>query len=465
MRATKSTPAAFLVAAAFKLAVGILFALIVTYAFTERRGETAGWMIDFARYGRSLLAPAFGLGIAALWIVGFHELARRAGPGADGVVLRIGTAAAVTSFLAVLAALYIRHWYIPRAGEADGETLERAVESFWLWHGRVTPTAALVASGALLLAGRRIALVRGMALPLLITTAFAYPYRVVLDLSRGDVRSEADLWGLFVTDVAFDAGFVVSLLVVVSALARALPPAAVDLVRAGDGLQRIGSGLVARVLLLVVATFTGVSTFASSSVGLFKVTATVFPLGLLLAGIAMVTGMLQAGALSAPGAPRKRFYAAAVLTTAAFVTEALKALAAYHRVVLAPDRAEHFSGDNLEHFATALPYATPALALAGLLCLLSAVDGLRRWATEDAADPRPITSAAVAVTVFMIAGVMTLRWGVSEPNNVGVFVLVAILVAIFNVTAQLAVARVCHRVAEGMRDAPALPTAVIAKRS
>jgi hypothetical protein len=458
-------PPAFLVAMAVTVVVGAVFSLLVAYGFHERPSDNGGWVANFLRYGRSLLSPGFGLATASLMVIGFGELVRRAGRGSDGIWLRIGLAAAVIILVSLLASLYMNHWYSAR--RAGSKELWQTVETFFKWQQRIVAAAAVVLSGSLLVAGRRLPLVQALAVPLLIVTVFSYPIREVWELTHDRRPSSGDLWISSFVDIAIDLAFAGTLLAVLGALGRRLPPPPVDLSRAGDGLQRVGSALVARVLVLVVAAFTVVTTFASHSVGLAKIIATVFPLGLLLASIALVTGMLQAGGLTAEGAPRKRLYAAAVFTLAALVVEGLKAIALY--IALTGGTGEDFDVSSRREYAeqvmATLPYATPALALAGLLCLLWGVHALRAWVPEARIEYTGITGAAVSVTVFSVLAVAILRWGASSPRDLGVFVIVSLLVAIANVVAQLSVARACHRVAEAMRDSPALPTAVVAIKS
>jgi hypothetical protein len=458
-----SAPPAFMMSVACTVIVGALFSFLVTYGLDDSGSlnSAGGWLHEFIRYGRPMLSPGFALAAASLSMLGFAELVRRAGPGPDGLILRVGWCAALVFVGSVLAGLYMNHWYAPRA---DARDLRDILEMFWKWQQRVGATAALVASGSLLLAGRRNPLVMGMAMPFLIATAFCFPYEMVWELTHETGSWGGDRWVATFIDVAIDVSFAVCLLMVTSALGRQLPPAPVDLARAGVGLQRVGSALVARVLVIVVAAFTMVSTFASSSLGLAKLITIVFPLGLLIASIALVTGMFQSGGLTAPGAPRKRLYAAAVFTTVALIAEGLKALAIYRSLPSQSDQWNGYAADT-DRILAALPYATPALGLAGMLCLLSGVQALRRWVPQARIDETSIAGAAVSVSVFTVAAVVMLRWGASSPRDLGAYVVVAILVAIFNVIAQLSVARACHRVAEAMLEAPGLPTAVVASKS
>jgi len=428
------------------------------HSFTDR--ESHGWFFDFARYGRALLGPGVSLATAVLMILGFAELARRAGAGPDGVALRVGLAGVVVIFLAGLSGLYLNHWYQPRN---PGHTLN-FVQDFWIWQQRVVCGAAVVATASLLIAGRRLFIVQALAVPFLLVTIFAYPVQSVWEMFH-DIRpgnNDGIMTGVFI-DVLIDVGFATLLLIVVGGLGRALPPAPVDIARAGEGLQRVGSALLVRVLILVVGAFTLVTTFGAQSVGLARMSAVVFPLGLLITSIALVTGIFQTAGLSAEGAPRLRLYGAGACTLVAFVAEGIRALIAYN-VISRGIASDTWGRQRALGMMETLPYLIPAVGLTGLLLLVSAVDRLRQWAPEARADRQMMINAGAAVALFSIMGVVVMREASPARSDIGFFIMVSILVAIASVLAQVAVARVCHRVAGEMREAPALPTAVVAPR-
>lgn len=453
-------PPAFLVAFAIMVFGSAFVGFAWAHALSDIRAyadrDNHDWFLDFARYGRPLIAPALSLAVAALMMLGFAELARRAGPArGDGLALRLGLAGSVVIFLCLLVSLYVNHWYVPRrpAGSAA------LMEDFWLWHQRVACTSALLSTAALLYAGRRLFLVQALAVPLVIATIFAYPVESVWELFHTRRPTGDDLWmGAFV-DLVIDVGFATVMLFTLAALGRALPPTPVDVARSGEGLQRIGSALVARVLVLVVGAFLTIATIPSQSVGLARLMLSVIPACLLFASIALVTGMFQAAGLAAQLAPRLRLYAAGACTMVAFVADGIRAVSAYNLVATGGDSwARERTLGTLE----VLPYAIPGLALAGMLLLLSAVNELRRWAPGARTDQQMVVNAGVAVTLFSVAAVVLLREASPPRADIGFYIMISILVAIANVAAQIAVARVCHRVAEEMREAPALPTAVIA---
>jgi hypothetical protein len=456
-------PPAFVISVATTVIVGALFSIVITYGHDSLRydRDPDTWLGEFVRYGRPLLSPGFALAAGVLSMLGFAELSRRAGPGLDGTFLRIGLVAAAVIVGGMLVNLYMRNWWWPRSD--DREALE-TMQTFWKWYQRVGAAGALVCSGALLAAGRRHPLVQGLAMPFIIATAFAFPFEMVWELTHESDPSLRNLWLETFIDIAIDVSFAASLLMVVTAIGRSLPPPPVDLARAGDGLHRVGSALVARVLVIVVGAFTLMSTVGVRSPGLAKAMAVVFPFGMLLASIALVTGVLQTGGLASPGAPRRRFYAAAVLGTAALVAEALKAVAFYHHLSGLGEAARQVRFLDAERLLGALPYGVPALGLAAMLCLLSGVQAMRRWAPDARVTDGAISGAAISVTLFTILAVLMSRWAYSSPRDVGVFIIVSIMIAVANVIAWLSVARACHRVAESMRGAPALPTAVVKQR-
>jgi len=90
---------------------------------------------------------------------------------------------------------------------------------------------------------------------------FQFPPRAVVEMMGWTNPSALGRWLQLFLDTGFDVVFGGLLLTVVAALARTLPPAPVDRPRAGEGLERVGSALVARVLVAVVGVFLLVSKF------------------------------------------------------------------------------------------------------------------------------------------------------------------------------------------------------------
>lgn len=453
-------PPAFVVALAIMGLARGGFALLHAHAATSLPSQ-GGWLVELAGVGASLLWAGTTLAALALLGVGFTELARRAGPGGDGVVLRIGAVAVAGLGLCTVVGLYVLHWWIP-TGEATAARHE-TWRSIQTWLDRLPFVAALVASGALVVAGRRLRTVRLLAGPLLVATALRWPLSSLRELISYARPEDGELWTQAFIDLAIGVAFAGALFAVALALGRALPPARVDRVRAGQGLERVGSALVARVLILVVVAFTLVMTVGARSPAFARLAALVFPFGLLLAGLALVTGMIQAGGLAAAGAPRYRLYAATALTITALAIEALKAVAGY--VLLRRGRGEGFPlSDRVESVAAALPYLTPTLAVAGLLCVLWAAAPLRRMSGAGV-DERGLRGAALALIACSGAALGLLRWAeTGGVRSVTGFVMLSLLIAVANIIALLAVARICHRVGEALRGAPELPTAVATVR-
>ncbi|MBZ0230992.1 MAG: hypothetical protein K8M05_01455 [Deltaproteobacteria bacterium] len=451
-------PPAFTIAVAVMLGVGTALSLVVAYAATRAgRPVDGSWVQGLLFQGRSLVATATSFAVTVLMLVGFAELVRRSGPGRDGLVLRAGLVALVVMLLSALAAAYMLHWWWPR-GESSRERAE-TMDAFVRWRGRLVFAAALVASASLIAAGRRHRVVVVAAAPLLVFTALQHPIPWLHELVSFEDPSHGELWLQAAIDIWIRIGFCGALVATVSAIGAALPPAPADMVRAGQGLERVGSGLVARVIVILVSIFTLIMTVGAQSPGMQRVAGVLFPACLLVASIAIVTGMLQVGGLSAAGAPRKRLYAGAALTMSAMVIDAIKAVSLY----LALRRGgedDAYVVERLKRVATALPYLSPVLALAGLWCVLSAAVVLRRMTPDARVDERGIRAAAASVTIFTAAAVALLRWVESGVKSPATFVIVSIVVAFANIVAQLAVARVCHRVGGAMREVAVLPSAV-----
>lgn len=451
-------PPAFTIAVAVMLVVGVAVTLVVTYAATRTgRPGDASWLQAFLFHGRSLLSIGSAFAVTVLMLVGFAELVRRSGPGLDGAVLRAGLVALVVVLVCTLATAYMLHWWWPR-GESSRERAE-TMDAFSRWRGRLIFAAALVASASLVAAGRRHRVVVVAAAPLLVFTALLYPVPWIDELVSFEDPSRGELWLQAAIDIWIRIGFCGALVATVSAIGAALPPAPADMVRAGQGLERVGSGLVARVIVILVSIFTLIMTVGAQSPGMQRVAGVIFPACLLVASIAIVTGMLQAGGLSTAAAPRKRLYAGAALTMSAMVIDAIKAVSLY----LALRRGgedDAYVVERLKRMATALPYLSPVLALAGLWCVLSAAVVLRRMTPAARVGERGIRAAAASVTIFTAAAVALLRWVESGVKSPATFVIVSIVVAFANIVAQLAVARVCHRVGDAMREVQALPSAV-----
>ncbi|HUQ03510.1 MAG TPA: hypothetical protein VM261_13505 [Kofleriaceae bacterium] len=457
-------PPAFVIAIATMLIVGIALSLFAAYAGTSPRhefGDRDSWVFQFMFIGRGLLWSGSALATTSLAAVGFAELARRSGPSTEGHVLRAGMLAAIAMLVIILAGLYMNYWWTPHRELTDER--QKSIESFWLWRQRLFFTAAMLASASVIVAGRRHTLVLALAVPLLVFTALQYPTRWIAELVRFEQPTDdGELWLQSGLEIWFRIGFCGSFMAVVTAVATKLPPAPTDMVRAGQGLERVGSGLVARVIVLLVTAFTLIMTVGAQSPSMARVAGVIFPTCLLVASLAIVTGMIQAGGLTASGAPRLRLYAGGALSITAMAIDALKALSLYMALRRGGDFGESFSERQITQTAAALPYLTPALGLAGLLCTLSAAARLRRMAPEARVDEAGINAAAASVIIFTASAVALLRWAQSGVRSPGMFVMVSLIVAVANIIAQLAVARVCHRVGAAMREQSGLPVAVAA---
>ncbi len=462
---TATVPPAFVIGVAIMLVAGVVIQVLVTYGVVQsaHRGDR-GWIFDFLQHGRGLAIVSTSFATSVLMLVGFNELVRRAGPGLDGNFLRAGAVAMGAMLILWLAGAYTSFWYMPR-GELTRDRLD-TLDTFWTWRQRFACALAMVASLSLILAGRRLRVLRLVALPLLVLTALMWPTPWVDELiSIAHPSSSGDHWTQASIDVLIRIGFCGALMAGVSAIGTSLPPAPTDLPAAGRGLERAGSAIVAAVCALVVSIFVLVMTYGAQSPGLARVTSIVFPMIALVTSVALVTGVLQAAALSRDDAPRKRLYAAAALIAITLVIGAVKAVSLYIALRRGGDVAGAYDREQVRGLVEALPYATAALGLAGFVCLLSALAAIRPMVPEARIEEASIWGAMTTLIVLTIAAFALLRWAqTGGARDAGTFVLVSIVSIGASIVAQLAVARACHRVGEAMRETSTLPTAVATLR-
>jgi hypothetical protein len=460
-----TVPPAFVVAIAVMLVSGIGVELLLTYlvGHLEEHGGERGWALQFFMYGRGLFRSGASAASLTLMLLGFAELARRAGPRLDGNLFRAGVIAVGGLVVLLLAGLYLNYWWWPR-GDSSRERID-TMENFWRWWQRGALTAALFATASVVVAGRRLPAVRWAAVPLILVTVLMWPTSWLQELTSYDDPSERERWIDAGIRIWIRLGFCGLFMTAATALGRSLPPAPTDMVRAGQGLERVGSGLVARVVVVVVAAFVLIMSVGAQSPSLQRVGSVIFPAAFLIASLAMVTGLWQAASLGVAGAPRLRLYAAAALTTMALVMDALKSLALYLALRSGGEDLGAGMRDRSKDLAQTLPYLTPALWLTGLLLLMSAAERLRRMVPEARVDAAAINAAAASVTIFTTAAVVIMRWAqTGGVSSIGGFVVISLMVALANIVAQLAVARVCHRVGAELREVSTLPTAVATVR-
>ncbi len=251
---------------------------------------------------------AIGLASMALWsttalliALGIAELRGRLLGDARSLV----TVAAVVAGLALVRpamGLYMTFVTSTRSGW---------LPDYYLWSGRVSFAMWLVAAGCLAgVTARRGPVGLAIGAALIITTIVTHPLRTIEEWLYFD-SGRAHLWANTALGVAYAWAHVAALgaaVFVIGQDARAVPAAPGRLI---TGLERIGSALVARVVLAIgVAAFTMMAIGARSP-GLGKLLVTAAPIALLATAIAQVSGLFAAARDGA--GPRLRLVGAGTL--------------------------------------------------------------------------------------------------------------------------------------------------------
>lgn len=450
-----AVPPALVVGVGFTLVFGLWIDARAFYLAGLEPGD--GMRAGYAHQG--LLSVAYGLTAPIVVALGLRELARRV-PRLEAGFLTAAVVALALVAVRAVANVYVRYGLDERPSW---------LLDWFLWGARLSFVGWLVVAVALAVALRRLrngALVAAIACALIAAAAASNPTHQLYDwLHFDDVRRDAG--ANFVLDVIFALAQAAALLAGAFVAGDRAPAAPADPHRAGRGLARVGAALVARIVIAMAFAALTLMAVSAKSPGLLKLTLGVVPIAILGVTIAMVHGLFQAGAPAWPEAPRLRFAAAGALLLAGLALVTAQSLAAFR---VAMDRMSRGDGEpmpghvrrSLEEVAVAFPYVVPAVGMIGLLCLVSALGALKRrhGAVLGSADP---TTAALMLVGFTGAGVGLQRWQVGEPRELGTLLVLTILVAVANVVAQLAVARLCHKVADGLLyTAPAgLPPARI----
>ncbi len=421
-------------------------------ALSDLEAVTVGW----ARY--SLAANAAWVASTVPIAVGLREVARRGVVGNRAVV----TAAAILT--AVVAVCAIGSIYIESVVDLERSTHE----SIWRWGARFTLAAWLGAAACLVFALRRgsLGVVVALAAALLVTTLLAHPPWMMRSWFYFDGWTTAKVWANGALAFGYGAAHASALVLAVFELCRREPPLLGETTRVAEGLTRIGTALVARVVIAMGFVFAMLLAIGARSPSLAKLALVAVPVVALLATIAMISGMFQAaGNAGAAAPPRYRFTLAAVLTLGSLVLISIQAVAAYWLVTHgggSSDPSFAHERQSMQAVVSAFPYLGPAITLAGLLCLISAVASLRAQRGPILGSAEPSTAAAMVVT-FTIAAVAVQRWAATAGGNTGTYLVMLIAVTVATIAAQLAVARLCHKAGDGLvAELPTdLPTARI----
>lgn len=405
--------------------------------------------------GADLAALALWLTTTLLIASGFGELRARL-RGDARALMTVATVVAGLALVRPVMGLYLTYVDQPRGGW---------LRDYYLWSGRVSFAAWLAAAGCMAaLTARRGAVGLAIGVALLVTTAISHPLRTLAEWLYFD-SDLAHPWANATLGIAYQVASVGALGAAVFLIGEDAAPVPAEPVRLVAGLERIGTALVARVVLAIgVATFT-LMAIGAKSPGLGKLLVTVGPAALLATAIAQVSGLFTAARDGA--APRLRLVAAGALTLLTMTATACQAVAAYRVARDRWSRGDMDSWDrhHLEAAATALPNLIPLVGLAGLLLLLSAIASVR--ARRPAVAASTPGSAAAWVVGGTLAALFLQRYALRDVHDVGEFVMLTLLVATANVIATIAVARCCHQTAWAFRtlDPDALPAARLVDRN
>lgn len=405
---------------------------------------------------------ALDLASIALWFtvtltlaLGLGELTGRL-RGSARTLLTVATVVAGLALVRPLMGIYTT--YVDRP---SGKWLH----DYYLWSGRVSATLWLVGAASMAaVVARRGPVGVAIAAALLVTSIANHPLRTISEWLYFD-GDAAHAWANAALGTAYQWAYVAALGGAVFVIGDGVPGVPADPGRTIVGLERVGTALVARVVIAIgVATFTMMAIGARSP-GLGKLLVTVGPVALLATAIAQVSGLFAAARDGA--GPRLRLIGAATLTVWAMTASACQAVAAYR---VARDRwsrgdLDSWERDRLEAAAAALPNLVPLVGLAGLLLLLAAIASVR--ARRPAVAAAPPAAAAVWVVIGTLAALALQRYAAGHVRDVSSFVMLTLLVAAANVTATIAVARCCHQTAWAFRtlDPDALPPARLVDRN
>jgi lipid-A-disaccharide synthase-like uncharacterized protein len=424
------------------LVVSARFALLFT-------GAESGWDSTINVLRRwNLLQSALPFGCLALAAAGAFELCRRTtGRSKRGAQLMAGALLVILGAKAVSA-------YCAWSSAAQPENL--ALHGLWTWTHRIGATAWLVLGAGVVAAGWQVRAVRWLAVPLLFATLLAHPYdgyaKALYEALGGDA-SRAGTWmlrgGLELVWAA--------LILLALSLAPPLTDGSEGWPRVAQGLERTSRALYGRLAISILGALLTLIVFlwrGGTPAMLREASELWVPLASVIATIVAVTGILGAGGLTAPGAPRRLLYAAAALTATTLVLTALKVFL-LHR---------GRGNEEALALATALPLILPAMSFVAMVLL---VQGLFRLAEllpdltarEQAWKSRNtvIFGSAVGLGAPFLAHLsLQATWHAQL-----FWVLVA---AIASLLAQASMALLCRVLADELRQRAELPAAQVLRR-
>lgn len=434
-----AVPPALIVGLVIAVAGGIPLDVYVTYLLESDRDPSK--MRD-ALVGSNLLWNGVAIAVPVMVMVGLRELSRRL-PAPDTVLVTIALVLLGLVVARTVGNVYVRHIATRPTWTAD----------WYLWGTRLSCAAWFMVAIALVAAmarRRQSALVAVVAVALVLSSLMAYPTNLLYQWMHFEGANDG--WVNTFIDALTTLTHATSIFAAVYLIADGAPAAPADPHRAAQGIARVGTALVARIVIAMGLAALTLLAFGLRSPGFLKLTLWAVPIAVLAATIAMVAGMVRAGGPSEPDAPRLRFTAAGALTLAATMMTAVQAIAIYRLTVdrmRGDDRLDSYARHSLETTATALPYFVPVLALVGLLCFIAGLASLKRRHGGVLGSAEPSAAAAMLV-IFTAAAFGVQQWMAREPREVGTYLMLTIVTTVASIVAQLAVARLCDKISDGL---------------
>lgn len=435
----RQMPMALGAALILNLVCGIAIALRVQYVLAYREDFDSDTRELLTRW--NMISPALGVACMALAAAGAAELVRRTSDLAKhGARLLFGG-------LLALVLLYFFYYYAFYRMEAKNAFEQMDSLQWWMsllqstsWH--------LITLGALL-AGWRARSVRVLAAPLIIASLLANPYHFYGEALYSIFEGR---WALRIQGWSLDA-FYLALLVLVLHHGAPLVDAGGGWERVSTALDRTASALYARLWISAGSITLVMLSFGNrDSAGLTKLWVIGVPLGVALANLVAVSGVLSAGGLTVAKAPRRWFYVAGALLTMATFLSAMQMIRIFH------------SWPDFREAARLLPIALPVIAALALCLLSEALARLASLLPSLAVAQQALTSRMIVILSQLATVGAQYYAAESPPREPGSVVLLLLITVGTSIVALVSQARLCRALAAQIRERNELPAAVVLAR-
>lgn len=431
---TRRVPMALRAGLILGVVCGVVTSLRLDLALSARDGFGPELRELLTRW--SMLAAALAVATGALAAAGAAELVRRTrGLARHGArLLRVGLLIPI-ALTFIFYFLYYRH---------EARNAYEAIEELSAWTRQLHATSwLLVASGALL-AGWHERRVRQLAAPLVVACLLAHPY----DFYGQALYSVFEhRWASSSQHGALNAWFVAMLLL---ALRRGAP-----LEESGGGwhaiaaaLDRVASTFYARLWITALSITLAMLAFGNrDSAGLAKLWLLGVPLGVAVANLAAVHGLLDAGRPTTPQAPRRTLYLAGTLLAMTSFLSVLQLFRAFH------------GWPYIEPLPEELPLVLPILGGLAHVALAHALEQLSwQFPSLELRDRAWASKLSVAFSQLVLVGLQYYMTS-SPTRDVSAFALLLVLTVGAAAVTLVSQARLCRALSRPMRERNDLPTA------